>query len=58
MKVFLARLEPAMLDQIANDCGLTEHADKLTAIVALCLSHDLTETDLRVRYPETASFAR
>ena len=58
MQIFLARLAPGILDRIAYDCGLTERADKLAAMTAFCLSHSVTETDLRVRYPEIVPFAR
>jgi hypothetical protein len=58
IRIFFARLAPEILDRIAYDCGLTEQADKLAAIAAFCLSHGVTETDLRVRYPEIVSFAR
>jgi hypothetical protein len=58
MRLFLARLAPGILDRIAYDCGLTEQADKLAAIAEFCLSHGITETDLRVRYPETVPFVR
>ncbi len=54
----LARLAPGILDRIASDCGLTEHIDKLTAIVAFCLSHGITALDLKVHYPEIGSRAR
>jgi hypothetical protein len=58
MRIFLARLAPGLLDRIAYDCGLTEQDEKLAAIAAFCLSHGMTETDLRVRYPEIVPFAR
>ena len=58
VRIFLARLAPGILDRIAYDCGLTEQADRLAAIAEFCLSHGITETDLRVRYPEIVPFAR
>ena len=55
MRLFMARLSPAMLDRIASDCGLLEEADKVAAVVSFCLSHRVTVMDLCVRYPELAS---
>jgi len=55
LRLFIARLAPAMLDRIVSDCGLTEEADKLAAVVSFCSSHRMTVMDLCVRYPELAS---
>jgi hypothetical protein len=52
LQTSLARLAPGILDRIASDCDLTGETDKLTAIVAFCVSHSITLLDLKVRYPE------